>query len=500
MDTSKPEPDPSGPIAHELNNVLTVLRTYIHFARQPTTREQQGRDLTVVAAAAERAGALVDWFASRSESKHRGADEVSANEFVSQASARLEQLISAGASVEIMRVGPDVVFHANRLRLEHVVMSLVLAASQRSSQIAFKFAVQRVSVPEHAPSGLAAGEYALLEIRCTRVPNSNNWKEPVARTGDQLAALLPPLADLLNTMSGRLEVIAEGEEDSRFEFLLPAVEVPVGQSTGQRLVLRPPGAQMVCLIENESALRRAMLRALAGAGYFVLEANDGIAARKLLISNGSAVKLLICDVGELDRDEDFFRWVKATCPHATLLLISGKHAIGAARASSLRARFLAKPFLPSQLLRVAREIGARAAQVERGHSAEEGRLVVLVVDDEQVTRDSLVRLLGERDFLTIAASTAQHALQILKERHVDAIVVDQVLPALDGVALLGVVANFYPGCTRLLCTGHPASVAVRHALDEGRVHCVLQKTMHAVALRDEIERAVLDGKAAQFEG
>ena len=117
-------------IAHELNNVLTVVRTYTHFARQPTTQEQRAEDLMVVAAAAERAGALVDWLSSSSERAPRAADELSANAFVSTTTARLQQLIYPGTSVEIMRVGEDVSFQANALRLEHVVMSLVLAASQ----------------------------------------------------------------------------------------------------------------------------------------------------------------------------------------------------------------------------------------------------------------------------------------------------------------------------------------------------------------------------------
>ncbi len=147
-------------VAHELNNVLTVVRTYTHFARQSTTPEQLTSDLMVVAAAAERAGALVDWLASTSESAPRAPDELSANEFVSALSARLEQLIGSRSSVGIMRFGEDVSFRANGLRLEHVVMSLVLAASQQSADTAFEFAVERRVLCTDALGRLVAGEYA----------------------------------------------------------------------------------------------------------------------------------------------------------------------------------------------------------------------------------------------------------------------------------------------------------------------------------------------------
>ena len=78
---SEAELDPL--ILHELSNVLTIVRTYTHFARQPTTPEQSGHDLRIVAAAAERGTALLDWLSLRRESEPRSSDELTANEFVS---------------------------------------------------------------------------------------------------------------------------------------------------------------------------------------------------------------------------------------------------------------------------------------------------------------------------------------------------------------------------------------------------------------------------------
>jgi two-component system cell cycle sensor histidine kinase/response regulator CckA len=291
-------------VAHELNNVLTVVRTYTHFARQPTTPEQQARDLVVVAAAAERAGALVDWLACKSEETPRAADELSANEFVSMLSARLQQLIPAGATVEIMRIREDVCFHANGVRLEHIVMSLVLAASQRSAETAFKFAVERAVVDDqHA--GLAAGEYAVVSISCTELKLSSSWREEPIPAPDQVAALLEPLTNLLQTMHGNLEVRSSAGQ-LRFEIYLPAACSVRRKPESPRLALVPPSAETVCIVENETAIRLAMVRTLASAGFLVLEANDGAVARTLLIEHGHAVTLLVCDAGLISDGEDFF--------------------------------------------------------------------------------------------------------------------------------------------------------------------------------------------------
>jgi DNA-binding NtrC family response regulator len=118
---------------------------------------------------------------------------------------------------------------------------------------------------------------------------------------------------------------------------------------------------------------------------------------------------------------------------------------------------------------------------------------VLIVDDEQVIRDSLQRLLAECDFDTLVANSGIQALEVMEARHVDAVVTDQFMPGLGGIHLLEQVNERFPECVRVLCTGYPSSDVVISAVNRGRVQRVLPKSMHAVALRDEIERAVLEG-------
>lgn len=475
-------------VAHELNNVLTVLRTYTHFVRHPTTVLQAAEDLRVVAAATERASALVDWLSSQSEEAARPADELSANEFVSMASARLEKLVQPSTTIGVMRASSDRWFRAHALRLEHVVMSLVLAASQRWAQTNFAFSVEQTQVAGGARLDLEPGEYVVLVVTCTDATKESDWQAKLAPPPEQISVLIAPLAELMCTMHGKLELVRTSPVEERIELYLPAASASSRVQSAQRLAIAPPSSSTVCIIENESAIRLAMARALSTAGYFVIQADDDANARSLLIQHGPAVGLLVCDVGLLRAAGGFFEWVRANCPNAELLLVSGDAQQGEAVASSLRARFLAKPFASAELVSTTQSTIGNAEARRRGPTGQ--RLVVLIVDDEQVIRESLARLLDESDFGTATSGSSSHALRLMSERHFDAIVTDQFMPGLGGVELLALVKERFPACTRILCTGYPAAAVVADAARRGNLHAVLSKSMHAVALRDAIEAVI----------
>jgi DNA-binding NtrC family response regulator len=299
-------------------------------------------------------------------------------------------------------------------------------------------------------------------------------------------------------MGGALKVVRSESRETRFELVLPALKpraaAPVAAAR-ERLSLAPqPGMGLVLVVEDEAAIRSAIKRTLTNVGYSVLEASDGVAAQALMLQHGTGVSLLISDsVLPQGSGPELAVWARATCPNAAFLLISGRQRAGEVEASSVGAHFLAKPFYPAELLAAVRHVISRARVAAEVKEATPQHRVVLVVDDETDILDSFERLLGECDFETLVTKSGVQALQILNERHIDAVIADQFMPGLDGIGLLELVHERFPGTTRILCTGHPASDIVIAAVNRGRVHRVLAKTMHAVALRDEIERAVVEG-------
>jgi CheY-like chemotaxis protein len=57
-----------------------------------------------------------------------------------------------------------------------------------------------------------------------------------------------------------------------------------------------PQSPTVLLVDDEASLRSLMARALADAGYQVIEASDGLAALELLETPNAGINLIISDI------------------------------------------------------------------------------------------------------------------------------------------------------------------------------------------------------------
>src|SRR5512142_3265338 len=76
-------------------------------------------------------------------------------------------------------------------------------------------------------------------------------------------------------------------------------------------------------------------------------------------------------------------------------------------------------------------------QVQTGPKAEaipEGRL--LVADDNEMNRDLLARRLSRRGFAVVTAADGQEALDRIDEQPFDVIVLDIMMPRVDGMEVL----------------------------------------------------------------
>ena len=61
---------------------------------------------------------------------------------------------------------------------------------------------------------------------------------------------------------------------------------------------------------------------------------------------------------------------------------------------------------------------------------------ILVIDDDKILRDMLANGLRKYDFNALTAQDASNALEILNRISVDAIVMDRMMPGVDGLTLL----------------------------------------------------------------
>ncbi len=92
---------------------------------------------------------------------------------------------------------------------------------------------------------------------------------------------------------------------------------------------------------------------------------------------------------------------------------------------------------------------------------------ILVVDDEQVMRDSLRAWLEDEGFAVDTAEDAVTALSMVKERPYDVAVIDIRMPGMDGIVLQKKLRETQEGLPVVIITAHATVETAVQAMREG---------------------------------
>lgn len=80
---------------------------------------------------------------------------------------------------------------------------------------------------------------------------------------------------------------------------------------------------------------------------------------------------------------------------------------------------------------------------------------ILVLDDDRQVRESLVINLEDEDFSVYEAVTAEEAIELMKAKTVDLVVVDLRLPGMDGADFIHESCKMWPDMKFVVYTGSP---------------------------------------------
>jgi two-component system, cell cycle sensor histidine kinase and response regulator CckA len=113
---------------------------------------------------------------------------------------------------------------------------------------------------------------------------------------------------------------------------------------------------------------------------------------------------------------------------------------------------------------------------------------ILVVDDAGVVRRLSFRVLSEAGYRVFEAAGAVEALEVMAmlSGHVDLVLVDVVMPEVNGVDLVRMIRERWSGPAILFMSGYPAEILAREGLKDLRVQFLAKPFT-----RDELLRAVV---------
>jgi CheY-like chemotaxis protein len=158
---------------------------------------------------------------------------------------------------------------------------------------------------------------------------------------------------------GHITVHSEPHKGTMFRLFLPRLEtVSIAQGERSAKPARRGGNESILVVEDNTGLRRIVVRQLSEAGYHVLEAPDAAAAMDL-IDGSDPIHLLLSDIvmpGEMD-GRDLARAAVRRRPLINVLLTSGfpDARLPGTGSRSPGSRLLIKPYRKEELLRAVRE-------------------------------------------------------------------------------------------------------------------------------------------------
>jgi signal transduction histidine kinase/DNA-binding response OmpR family regulator len=321
----------------------------------------------------------------------------------------------------------------------------------------------RVSVTDEG-LGIPADEQRHIFQKFFRVDSAD--RRAIGGTGLGLALA----RDIVAAHGGRIGFESAEAKGSTFWFELPVAERKSSGRDGRVLV-----------IEDDPAAASLLSEYLAADGYAVQVAatgEDGLA--RALADPPILVCLDIALPGKLD-GWDVLARLKENPTTASVPVIvctgrNGRHRAGALGAAD----FITKPFSRARLREAIRRI------------LPEGQGSVLIVDDEDNVRRLVRETLRGDGFEFIEACDGEEALAAVAAHSPDAIVLDLVMPGLDGLAVLERLQA--DSATRsipvIVLTAKRLSGAERQMLQQ-RAVALLEKSSYSVTeLRRLVAQAV----------
>ena len=204
----------------------------------------------------------------------------------------------------------------------------------------------------------------------------------------------------------------------------------------------------ILIVEDELAHLDVMTRKLKKEGYEVVVATDGESGYAMILSENPDVVLLDVLLPKLSGFDILERMRKENV-HAPVIIVSNSgQPVEVDRARELGAvDFLVKAeFDPSDVVEKVKQLLGGAYQARAATAgfappaarvtATQNSIKILIIEDDRFLRDLIQQKLTREGFTTIPAIDGEEGIKILKEQKPHLVLLDLILPGMDGFEVL----------------------------------------------------------------
>ncbi len=362
----------AGGVAHDFNNILTVITGNAELALMSLSPDDPlYEDMNEIKECSNRAAQLTRQLLMFSRRQIVEPRTIYLNNMLLDMDKMLHRFI--GEDIEFLTVpGEDLwPVYIDPGQIEQVLINLVVNARDAMPGLG-KLTVETANVKlnkeyTHGHVGTEPGDYVMMAVSDTGIGMDEETQshifEPFFTTkevGKGTGLGLATCYGIVKQNKGNIWVYSEPGKGTTITIYLPRAEgEDINLSNKEESVDLPEGTETVLVVEDETNVRKMIVRTLKNKGYTVLEASNGYEALKIVEKSDAEFNLLLTDVIMPQiGGKELYENLKKITPSTKVLFVSGYTDNAIVNNDFLEAgiQFLQKPFSTSALLRKTRDV------------------------------------------------------------------------------------------------------------------------------------------------
>jgi len=298
----------AGGVAHDFNNILTVIQGHASLLMGGHLGESAGRSAEQIVQAAERAAGLTRQLLTFSRRQLIQPKQLDVNKVVGNMTNMLGRLLGEDVALQLNYCQSPPMVEADAGMLEQVLLNLAVNARDampKGGQLAIRIALADLRDDNHrVPSEARTGRFVCVSVADTGTgispENLRRIFEPFFTTkeiGKGTGLGLATAYGIVNQHHGWIEVESQVGKGATFRIFLPYT------GTGPAEVEKPTtritvrgGNETILLVEDEAPVCELVSRVLSRYGYQVLPAGNAIEALEVWREHKAEIALLLTDL------------------------------------------------------------------------------------------------------------------------------------------------------------------------------------------------------------